>query len=316
MFDLTWQITIGKYKLLMLDSCTVVRSVEQLADTAEIVLPGACFNKAVEIEKQIKRGDDVTIKMGYDGKDEKVEFSGYLEAIATDDGSVKLKCEDNIFKFRKPLVDKEFVNPDVKDILQYICSQAGNYTLKCDYSWKYDKYVIKGSTGHDELKKIQSECKANVYLKGNELHMHGQYQELFGKAQYSFQENIEESDLEYKIAEDRPFECIVEGKGADGKEIRATAGNKGGDSETIKREAVSDMATLQLLADETVKHRSYAGYSGSFKGWLIPWCDAGYKVSLSDTDYEYKSGDYYVLEVETKLSSSGGERTIKIGAKI
>lgn len=315
MFDITWHITIGKFRLQMLDSVTITRSVEQLSDTAEIVLPGSCFNKAIEIEKQIKRGDPVIIKAGYDGKNE-TEFSGFLEAIATDDGSITLKCEDGIYNFRKPIDDKEFTNPDVKDLLNYACSQIGGYSLNCDYTFKYDKFVVRGSTGYDLLKKIQEECKANVYLKDKVLHVHPQYKEISGTAKYSFQVNIEESKLEYRSAEDRPFECIVEGKGIDGKVIRATSGRKGGDSETIKRDGVSDMGSLQALADEVVKRRSYTGYSGSFTGWLIPWCEAGYKVSISDKDYEYKDGDYYVLEVVTKIGSSGASREIKLGAKI
>ncbi len=315
MFDITWEITVGKYKLMMLDNATIMRSVEQLSDTAEIVLPGSCFNKAIEIEKSIKRGDAVTINAGYDGKNE-TEFTGYLEAIATDDGAITLKCEDGIYNFRKPVKDKEFTKPDVKEILNYICSEIGGYSLSCDYSFTYDKYVIRGNTGHDILKKIQEETKANIYLKEKVLHVHPQYKEIFGTAKYSFQDNIEKSDLEYRSKEDRPYEVTVEGKGADGKVIRVTSGNKGGDSETIKRDGVSDIGSLTTLAEEVAKRKSYTGYSGSFTGWLVPWCDAGYKVSLTDEDYEFKNGDYYVLSVETKISKSGGERTVKIGMKI
>lgn len=314
MFDITWEITVGKYKLMMLDSATIMRSVEQLSDTAEIVLPGSCFNKAIEIEKSIKRGDAVTIKAGYDGNNE-TEFSGYLEAIATDDGAITLKCEDGIYNFRKPVKDKEFTKPDVKEILNYICSEIGGYTLSCDYSFTYDKYVIRGNTGHDILKKIQEETKANIYLKENVLHVHPQYKEIFGTAKYSFQDNIEKSDLEYRSKEDRPYEVTVEGKGADGKVIRVTSGNKGGDSETIKRDGVSDIGSLTTLAEEVAKRKSYTGYSGSFTGWLVPWCDAGFKVSLTDEDYEYKDGSYYALSVQTKISKEG-ERTVKIGMKI
>ena len=314
MFDITWEITVGKYKLMMLDNATIMRSVEQLSDTAEIVLPGSCFNKAIEIEKSIKRGDAVTIKAGYDGNNE-TEFTGFLEAIATDDSAITLKCEDGIYNFRKPVKDKEFTKPDVKEILNYICSEIGGYTLSCDYSFTYDKYVIRGNTGHDILKKIQEETKANIYLKEKVLHVHPQYKEIFGTAKYSFQDNIEKSDLEYRIKEDRPYEVTVEGKGADGKVIRVTSGNKGGDSETIKRDGVSDIGSLTTLAEEVAKRKSYTGYSGSFTGWLIPWCDAGFKVSLTDEDYEYKDGSYYALSVQTKISKEG-ERTVKIGMKI
>ena len=315
MFDITWKITVGKFKLNMLESAEITRSVEQLSDTAVITLPGSCFNKAIEIEGKIKRGDTVTIECGYDDTLVK-EFEGYLESISTDDGSIKLNCEDAIFKFRKPIADKEFKNPDVKDLLNYVCSKISGYTLVCDYGFKYDKYIVRNNTGHDILKKVQEETKANIYLKGKELHVHGQYEKIFGSSKYSFQVNIEKSELEYKNAEDRPFEVIVEGKGKDGKVIRATAGEKGGDSETIKRDGISDIAYLTKIAEQAAKTKSYTGYSGSFTGWLVPFTDAGYKVSLKDEDYKLKEGDYYVLEVVTKISASGGERTVKIGMKI
>jgi len=319
MFDINWKIQIGNYKLLMLDSATITKSVEQLSDTAEIVLPGACFNKAIEVEDKIKRGDVVTIKAAYNAQDDsdyKLEFSGYLESITTDDGSLKLMCEDGIFKFRKPIANKVFKKPDVTDILNYICKQIGGYTLSCDYSFKYDKYVIHNTTGYDVLKGIQEESKANIYLKDNVLHVHPQYKEIFGTAAYSFQYNIEKSELEYRNEEDRPFEVNVEGKGKDGKIIRVTAGRKGGDSETIKRYGISDIPSLTKIAEEAAKIKSYTGYSGNFTGWLVPYCDAGYKVSIADEDYEYKDGNYYALKVETKLSQAGGERTITPGAKI
>jgi hypothetical protein len=319
MYDITWKITItnkvGKYKLTMLDSVKITRSVEQLNDTAEIVLPGTCFNKAIEIESNVKRGDSVTIQAGYDGNLVN-EFEGFIESISTDNGAIKLNCEDSIFQFRKPVADKEFVNPDVKEILQYICSQVGGFTLNCDYSFKYDKFVIRGNTGYEILKKVQEEVKPNVYIKGDVLHVHSQYQEIFGNAKYSFQDNIEKSELEYKDSRDRVWEIIVEGKDKSGKVIRETAGSPGGDQETIKIDAASDTESLKKLAQEHLKMKSYTGYSGSLTGWLIPFCDAGYKASIEDKDYEFKNGDYYVLEVETTISSAGGQRKVTVGMKI
>ena len=78
--DINWNIKIGKYKLLMLDSATITRSVEQLSDTAEIVLPGAVFNKAIEIEQKIKRDDAVLIQLGYDEDKNLVDEQGMMPA--------------------------------------------------------------------------------------------------------------------------------------------------------------------------------------------------------------------------------------------
>ena len=312
MFDISWLITVGSFRLSMLDSVEVIRSVEQLSDTAVIVLPGSVFNKAIEVEQKIKRGDKVVINLGYDGNLVR-EFDGYLDSISTDDGSIKLNCEDSLYLLKQPVADKEFINPDISDILKYI---AGSFTVVCDYSFRYDKYVIKGQTAYQVLKKLQEETKANIYLKESVLHVHPQYSELFGSATYSFQDNIEKSSLQYKNAEDRKLIVNAEGKGKDGKVIRATVGESGGDSITLRIDGVSDRATLRNLATEQLKVKSYTGYSGSFTGWLIPFCDAAYKIYLDDADYNFKSGAYYVLEVRTKVSRSGGEREIKIGKRL
>jgi len=315
LFNLSWKITLENYQLMLLEGVEITRSVEQLSDTATITLPGSVFNKALEIEDKIKRGNTVKIELGYND-DLVTEFEGFIESIETNDGSITIKCEDAIYKLRQPVADKELVNPDISDVLNYVLSQIEGYTLSCDYQFKYDKFTILSNTAYKVVKQIQEETKANIYLKGKILHVHPQYKEIFGLAEYSFQQNIESSELEYRNADDKKTEVIVEGKSKEGKVIRETAGQKGGDTITIKIDGVSDPASLKNMAEEQLKVKSYTGYSGSFTGWLIPYCDAGYKVTISDDDYEYKSGTYYVLEVVTNFSKAGGSRTVKIGSKI
>ena len=333
LFNLSWKITLENYQLMLLEGVEITRSVEQLSDTATITLPGSVFNKALEIEDKIKRGNTVKIELGYNADTTNpapttpappkegngalvTEFEGFIESIETNDGSITIKCEDAIYKLRQPVADKELINPDVSDVLNYVLAQIGGYTLSCDYQFKYDKFTILSNTAYKVVKQIQEETKANVYLKGNVLHVHPQYKEIFGTAEYSFQHNIESSELEYRKSEDRKWFVTVEGKGKDGKVIKITAGEKGGDTEKREIGGVSDPVSLQNLANEMLKVKSYTGYSGSFTGWLIPYCDAGYKVTISDDDYEYKSGTYYVLEVVTNFSKAGGSRTVKIGSKI
>jgi len=93
MYKLSYHITIGKYTVAAVDSVTIKKSVEQLVDTAIIVLPGTNINKAIEVEDKISEGDDVLIQLGYD--DNLVtEFTGYVNTIQTDDGTIKIECED------------------------------------------------------------------------------------------------------------------------------------------------------------------------------------------------------------------------------
>jgi len=313
MFVMQWHITIGSFQLSMMERVEVVRSVEQLSDTASIVLPGTFLNKTLDIEARIHKGDKVLIKLGYDNY-LRTEFEGYLERIATENDAINLHCEDALYNFRIALPDREFVKPDIGQLLRYLLPKG--FDLACDYQFTYDRFVVRNQTALQLLKQLQEETKTNIYLKANTLHVNPPYSKLFGEASYSFQHNIEKSELEYRHADDRKVQVLVEGKSPDGKVLRATAGQSGGDVVNLRIEGVSHLPSLQKLADEQLKVKSYTGYNGSFTAWLIPYCDAGYKVNLYDDDYQYKSGSYYAIEVITQMSKDGASRKIKLGRKL
>lgn len=318
MYRMSWDIIIGGYRLKTMESVDIKRSVELLSDTAAVVIPATVFNYAINIEDKLKVGDAVEIRLGYND-DLQTEFKGYLKAIRTDGGSLTLECEDGIYLFRKSLKDEELKNVNVSAILQKVCSQVGGFQVSCDYDFSYDKFVISNATGYDVLKKIQDEASPNIYLKDNTLHVHPQYAEIFGDMQYyDFSKNIERegTDLKYKSADDRKLLVVVESKDATGKTISVEKGTTGGDRMTIKMSGVTSRASLEAKAQQVLEQKVYTGYEGSFHAWLLPYVDAGYKVKITDPDYEYKDGTYYVVSVETAFSRNGGVRKITLGKKI
>lgn len=319
--NIDWHIKAGKYNLTMMDKVNIKRSVETLVDTAVITMPGSVYNASLNIEGKIARGDKVVIQLGYNGS-LKEEFSGYLERIETDDDSLRIVCEDAIFLYRVGLDDIELKNITVKKLLEYVNEKVSvhypgqTFSLKCDYEFAYDKFIIKGMTGYDVLKKVQDEAKPNIYLKDNVLHVHPQYSETFGSAIYDFSVNIEKHDLKYRSTEDRKFLVEVEGKGADGKVVKVEEGVAGGDKMTIKISGVSKLESLKKIAVEALAAKVFTGFEGNFTGWLVPYCDAGYSVEIRDKEYEYKNGKYYVISVETTVSQQGGERVVTIGKRL
>lgn len=313
-----FDITIGNYRLTMLESVTVKRSVENLADVAVIALPGAVCNKALEIEDKIKEGDSVRILFGYDAQQQELpeEFVGYVESIATDDGQIKINCEDELYKFRKDLQDAVLSNITVKALLEYVCRELGGFSVACDYEFRYDTFTIYNATGFDVLKKVQEETRANIYLKGKTLHVHPQYSQTGKKVVMDFETNIEKSDLKYKDASKRKFIVTIEGTDAAGKTVKVIKGTPGGDKFSLKIPGVSDKATLERRADEELKIKAYTGYEGSITGWLIPRVEPEDVAEIRDADYEFKTGSYYVVSVESTFSESGGSRKITVGKKI
>lgn len=317
MYRMSWNIKIGGYRLKMVEKVSIKRSVELLADTATVTLPATVFNKTISIEDKIKVGDTVEIELGYND-DLKTEFKGYLKSIKTDGGSLTLELEDDIYLFRKSVKDEEMKDASVKKILENICSQVGGFSVSCDYDFTYDKFVINNATGYDVLKKIQDEASPNIYLKDKVLHVHPQYAEIFGEARYDFGKNIERegTDLKYKSEDERKFLIVVEGTDETGATVSVEKGVTGGDKMTLKLPGVSSRSSLEQKAQSVLEQKVYTGYEGSFQTWLVPYVDAGYKVAITDPDYEIKNGTYYVISVETTFSKDGGVRKVTLGKRL
>ena len=317
MYKMSWDIKIGGYRLKMVEKVSIKRSVELLADTATVTLPATVFNKTISIEDKIKVGDAVEIELGYND-DLKTEFKGYLKSIKTDGGSLTLELEDDIYLFRKSVKDEEMKDASVKKILENICSQVGGFSVSCDYDFTYDKFVINNATGYDVLKKIQDEASPNIYLKDKVLHVHPQYAEIFGEARYDFSKNIERegTDLKYKSEDERKFLIVVEGTDETGATVSVEKGVTGGDKMTLKLPGVSSRSSLEQKAQSVLEQKVYTGYEGSFQTWLVPYVDAGYKVAITDPDYEIKNGTYYVISVETTFSKDGGVRKVTLGKRV
>lgn len=316
MYTMVYDIAIGSYKLGMLDKVEIHRSVELLADTATITLPAAQYNKALDVESKLKRGDQVTIRLGYKETGLITEFSGYLQRISTDGGNVKLICEDDLYLFRKPIPNETLKKVSLDVLLKKVITGCKlSFGISCSYSWTYSKFVINNATGYDVLKKVQEECGADIYLAGGKLHIHPPGEKVGKERYYDFSLNIEEADLTYQRAEDKKVRVVVKALMPDGTVREIETGSTGGDKIEIKC-ATSDVASMKARGELEVKRRSFDGYEGSITGWLIPGCIPADSATLHDADYPDKDGTYFVTAVSTEFSNAGGKRKVQLGFRL
>jgi len=297
------------------ESVEIHKSVDLLSDTCVIKCPGSVYGKALSVEGKVEPGARVVVELGYN--DElKTEFEGWLQRMDTDDGSLIFNCEDDLFMLRKPVVDKQFKNAGLKDILQYVVDQTGcGLKVSCKMTITYDKFVISMAQGTDVLKKIQEETKGNIYIKDGALQVHPLYKEKGGEVVYSFQRNIETADLKYRRKEDRRVEVVVEATQPDGTRISERSGTTGGETISMEGGGMSREGMKQKAENE-VAIRSYDGYEGSVTGWLIPWVEPTWTAVIKDADYVYKEGGYYVVSVTTTVDEGGGKRKVELGRRV
>ena len=316
MLKMCFDITIGRYRLRMVDSVKVKHSVEQLSDTATVTLPAMVEGTALRVESKLNVGDAVSIMLGYDDSLQ-TEFKGYLKAINTDGGNLTLECEDALYLFDKKVDDVELTGISMKALLEKVVRQIdASFTVQTEFEFTWDKFVFYHATARDILKKVQDETKANIWFDGQTLHVQPQYAQASGNmVLFDFSRNIESSSLKYRKASDKKVEVTVKMTAADGKEAKHIAGSPGGKS---IQKIVSGVEPNQLktLAENEYNLWCYDGYEGSFTGWLVPFVQPGDAVRLRDADYPNKEGVYYVTGTEISFSKDGGKRSVSLGRRM
>lgn len=330
-FKMSYEIQLGSKTLLGLESVTINSSVDTLADAAIIKLPSSIQNKAFDVEKQIKRGDAVTIKLGYDGN-LKTEFEGYIRTISPN-VPLTIECEDSIFLTRRAVNDKVFLKTDCGAITKYVASQlnasvgANEKTFSVRIhpgisDLKFDKFVIRNATGFEVLQKLKDDYHVRIYAKGNELNIALPYvdytKETDGSVVYDFSRNVRDSDLKYVKAEDVKVLVKIKGVGKDNKVTEeVTAGEKGGEVVTLaNKHGVTDKTSLQLIAKGKLGLLSFTGYRGNITTFGVPFVDVAYKAKVVDDTYPEREGTYYVRGVNTEFSKDGFKRKVELGVKL
>ncbi len=323
MYKMCHDIKIGNYKLKTVSQVKVNKSVETLSDIATIVLPGTYFNAAIKIEDKIKVGDAVTIKLGYDNN-LNTEFTGYLNSISSDDGSLTLECIDGLYLLKKPIDDEELPNVKLTDALNHYLTQI-NKDLPADrqiklnnmYDVGYERFVTYKSTMYNVLQKLQDSLKANIFFYNNTLNVCPPYEVLANEKPivFDFCRNVEKSELKYVKAVDKQLEVEVKLIKPDGKIESETVGTPGGEKKTRVLSGIN-VDNLQDVAKAEYNIWCYDGFEGSFTGWLIPFVEPTYKVKLVDRDYPEKEGIYYVIATETNFNSSGGSCKVVLGRRL
>ena len=311
-----FDIQVGDYRLGMVEKVDVRRSVEELADTAIITLPGAEYNAALQVEDKLHRGDRVIINLGYDEVGMVQEFEGWVQRVGTDGGAITLECEDDLFLFRKAIPDAQLQNVTLAQLLaRVIDGIGGGFKVDSSYSWTYKNFVISSATGYDVLKKVQEESGADIYIEGKTLHVHGPGEKVCNTVLYDFTRNIQDSDLTYRRTEDRRVRVVVKALTPDGKVKEREYGTTGGDR-VVVRAMSSDDASMKSRGESEHKRLTFDGYDGNIVTWLVPYIKPGDKAELHDPDYDYKDGAYYVRSVETEFSADGGKRTVELGYRL
>lgn len=311
-----------------LSSCTIVEDTGSLTDTCVIELPKKISWQCGETGSRppIKRGDKVTVKLGYtppgtapSESDFKLRFAGFVRRVDAK-APVKIECEDGMFLLKlAPTKQKGFPpTTTLKQLISFLLEGTGIKYHLIDKDIELGPYRITRPTIAQELNELKRERGLKAYFRhlNNESVLYVGYDYSFdwkNKESFIHGKNIISEELEFRRAEDiklrvkatsidrknRRLEVILDNKDEkDVEEIQVFANNISYDA-------------LKLLAEKALDRYKYTGYQGSIETFgepVVHKCDAVH-IEISDGN----GGDYLVKKVEVNFGTNGYRQKIELG---
>lgn len=303
----------GEVEIRRIATCKVESSWSSLTDTAEIVLP---FHvKAFEqgVRNVFRRGDPITINLGYNGNLVE-EFSGYISEVSATI-PVVIKCEDEMMKLKYMKVNKSYKSVTLEKFIKDI---APGYTVDCA-GIDLGAVRVQNGTAASALQMLKDKLKIYSYFKGKTLVVGKIYSDDPGLEVVKFGSRnrvLPDRNLMFVNADDMRLKIEIVSYMPGGKTIKLETGDKDGDVSRLVHYNITDTTKLKALADQHYKSMKKDGYTGTFTAFGIPVVRHGQKVEMVDDDFEDRQGKYYVdATVLTFSDNATIRRDITLGRR-
>ncbi|ROI09797.1 late control protein [Chryseobacterium sp. H3056] len=321
MFILKCKIVIGNYTFFSVHEVEITRSVEDLADTAIIKLPSRFKitqnNQSVFTEEVLKVGDKVSITLGYDGKYEGVEFTGFISKISPKI-PMEIFCEDAMWLLRRKNVTRAFGKTTIKEILEELVKDTEIKLSEKIPAIPVDKYIIQNANAAQVLQKLKEDFALTSFVDDDgKLYCGLQQGTNIGQAaKYDLNYNLVSNDLEFKTEDDKKLKIRYTYIDNQNNKKQVEAGDEGGELRTFHTSVISDEKKLKEMATAELKKLKYAGFEGSVKSFLLPFASRGMAADIIDKEHPNRNGKYFIKKVVTSFGTSGARRTVTIGNKL
>lgn len=306
---LTQQITIGKFSFEFVTRVEISQSWKNQGDTAIITLPRAIKWKGKNIRDEIKRGDKVSISLGYDFSD-KVEFEGVVSEVAAGI-PIKIHCKDGFWELAQTTINKSWRTVDLKQLLLDILPVGLQYEA-------VDVQLGPFRASHTNVSKILNKLKTRYglvsYFREEKLIVGFPYQYEYNTIKYRFQSNIIENKLSYRREDDVRIKVRAVSLFPDNSKLEIELGEADGELHTLHFFKLLE-TELKQQAEEKMKRLRFEGYRGNFIAFGQPYATHGDIAFIQDEEYPEKDGYYFIDKVIISSGIKGFRRNIYLGQK-
>lgn len=167
MFVLKGKIKIGTYEFQHFHEVSIIKSVENLSDTAVIKMPSKFkIRQSGEekfLEEAIHIGDKVSIWLSYEDWYEGLEFEGYVTSISSKI-PLEIKCEDAIWLLRRKNMNKAFGKVKLREVLEEIIKGTELKLASNIADYTFDKLILKEVNGAQILENLKKNYCLTTYI--------------------------------------------------------------------------------------------------------------------------------------------------------
>jgi len=298
----------GELELRHVNRVEISSGWELLTDTAEITLPRNRQElKSDELKALIKRGDSISIRLGYD-ETLNDEFSGYVTGV--DAGApVKIRCEDEMWKLKQQAVNVSYKHTRLPDLISAIAPGYESDVMDIALGQvRFEKTTVA-----KVLQKLKDDYSLYSYFQRGKLVVGKVYSDGGSEVEYGFESNIISDSLEYRHADELKLKVTATSVDTKGNKLEVTVGDDDGEESRLSYYNIKDEATLKQLAEGDLARLKVDGYAGDFTGFGVPVTRHGDIVKLVSNEYPERAGRYYVDAVGVSFGTSGFRRKVTLG---
>lgn len=294
-------------------ACEIVRDSDALTTTCKLTLPRKVKWKG-ETSNPIKRGDKVSVWLGYDGNLQ-LAFVGYVLRKGFK-APVEVFCEDEMFMLKQtPCVKKSYASVDIQTLLK---DQNLPYDIKVLGEQNVGKYRVSFENVSELLAHLkENNIRTFFRIEGDKpvlycgvLFDHGSpMRQVFATGANI----VSDSSLDEQLAEDMKIKLKVVSLQPDNKKkVKVEVGDADGETRTLHCYGKSE-AEAKKWGEQELERLKRDGLTGSFQTFGHTLLDVLDVIGIK-IDGERK-GKYQVAKNTITFGSSGFRQDITLGAR-
>ena len=302
--------TRSEINLYRVSSVEVESSWKNLTDKCTITLPRKLkdFDK-YKVREVFKRGDSVTVNLGYNGKLVQ-EFKGYIVSVSADI-PVKIVCEDEMYKLKSLPVNYATNNCYLPDLIK---------TIAPGYQYDVAEYNIGSvrfpkTTVAQVLQKLKNDYGFYSYFQNGKLTVGKIYADQQKTVDIDL-EKIITNNLEYKTKDDKRIKLTAVSTKIKGDKIEVSIGDQDGEERQLTYFNITNESDLRKLAQKDYDKYMADGFEGTIDDFAIQQPKHGDKLNITSQLYPERKGLYYCDSVTTKFEKAIYHRTLNVGQKV